>query len=118
MTGERIERLQRAQVKMLRAVLARKRLVAKDAGGEPILESWVDWVRRTTADVREAMQTHQIPEWVDQQRDKANSVMRSMLHQLADTTAEEALRRPAPVHRLDCATSGLVLVARTYPAAR
>ena len=55
---------------------------------------------------------------VDQQRDKANSVMRSMLHQLADTTAEEALRRPAPVHRLDCATSGLVLVARTYPAAR
>jgi len=44
--------------------------------------------------------------------------MRSMLHQLSETKADEPLRRPAPVHRLDCATAGLVLVARTHPAAR
>ena len=55
---------------------------------------------------------------VDQQRDKDNSVMRSMLHQLPDTPVEEALRRPAPVHRLDLETAGLVMVARTHSAAR
>ena len=59
-------------MKMLGCICA-EMLIAKDVGGEPILESWVDWVRRTTADVREAMQTHQIPEWVDQQREKVRA---------------------------------------------
>ena len=41
-----------------------------------------------------------------------------MLRQLPPPSHVDALRRPSPVHRLDCATAGLVLVARSHQAAR
>lgn len=54
---------------MLRTILNRKRLIIIPAGcAEGVEESWVEWVQRVTAEAREAMQSHGIPEWVDLQR--------------------------------------------------
>ena len=52
-------------MKMLRAIVGNKRLISS---GSSELETWVDWIKRTTEDVRHLMQIHKIPEWVGLQR--------------------------------------------------
>jgi 23S rRNA-/tRNA-specific pseudouridylate synthase len=48
----------------------------------------------------------------------AGSLYQRLLYALPDTTSSFPLRRPAVVHRLDKPTYGLVIAARTTPAAR
>ena len=71
MTGGREQRLQSTQMKMLRTILARKSLAKPTTEpDEDDIESWVDWVRRVTAEASEAMKTYNIPDWVVEQREK------------------------------------------------
>ena len=66
MTGERDARLRSTQLKMLRAILGRPRLV-KTAGD---LETWVEWVQRTTHEARTVMTRLNIPMWTDEQHSR------------------------------------------------
>ena len=65
MTNSRDATLKTTQMKMLRAIVGNKRLISS---GSSELETWVDWTKRTTEDVRHLMQIHKIPEWVGLQR--------------------------------------------------
>ena len=70
MTSAREQTLRTTQMKMLRAILARKRLVTITVDSEKrIVESWVEWVKRVTTEARDAMEIHGIPDWVHLQQD-------------------------------------------------
>lgn len=43
-----------------------------------------------------------------------HTVQNALLFNLTPSTAQDALRLPRPVHRLDAATCGLLLIAKTY----
>ena len=64
-TNSREATLKTTQMKMLRAIVGNKRLLSS---GSREFETWVDWIKRTTEDVRHLMQIHKIPEWVGLQR--------------------------------------------------
>ena len=61
-------------MKMIRAILAKKRIIHQAGEGndlqEPALETWVGWVQRVTAEAQLAMKKHSIPDWVAEQRKK------------------------------------------------
>ena len=65
MTASREAALRTTQMKMLRLVLGRKRNTTHG-----VLEAWVDWIQRATADVRHLMEVFNIPDWVTVQRRK------------------------------------------------
>jgi hypothetical protein len=67
MTCARETTLRSTQMKMLRAVLGRKRMKIEPLGD---IETWVDWVQRVTHEVRLLMKTHCVPDWVDEQRSR------------------------------------------------
>ena len=66
MTDAREATLRTTQLKMLRAMLGKKRLMTD--GGET--ETWVDWVKRVTADARQLMELHKITDWNVEVRDR------------------------------------------------
>ena len=69
MTSARKQALKSAQMKMVRTILSRRRLVtypSVDDGDSVGLETWVDWVRRVTADARKEMANNGVPDWVDE----------------------------------------------------
>jgi hypothetical protein len=70
MTGAQETMLRTTQMKMLRLILGRRR---KNDASTMELESWLDWMHRTTAEVRALMVTHAIPHWVDEQRVRAKN---------------------------------------------
>ena len=71
MTHARQQALRTTQMKMLRAILVRKRLVLKSPGSDPdIVETWVEWVQRVTREARDQMTEHRIPDWVEEQRNR------------------------------------------------
>ena len=70
LTDQREQLLRRTQIKMMRTVLARRRIVTIGDCGEMGMETWVDWVQRFTAEAREKMRTHGIPDWPGLQRDR------------------------------------------------
>ena len=59
MNTSREAALRTTQMKMLRALLGRKRKVYNDTGEK---ESWVDWVQQATFEVRETMMKYEIPD--------------------------------------------------------
>ena len=69
MTIARGDKLRSAQLKMMRAILGRQRITQPHGD----LETWVEWVQRVTAEVRQAMEANKIPHWVDAQRCKLDS---------------------------------------------
>jgi len=69
MTGAREAELQTTQMKMLRSMLGRRRRNLPD--GE--LETWVDWIKHTTADARAAMEAHGVRHWVVLQQCKVKN---------------------------------------------
>ena len=60
MTGEREALLRTTQLKMLRKVLGKQRLVLSEGD----LETWVEWIKRSTAEVRQLIVAHKIPNLV------------------------------------------------------
>ena len=64
LTGAREAILNTSQMKMLRTIVGTRRRVSKN--GET--ETWVDWVKRATADERELMVTHRMPSWIEAQQ--------------------------------------------------
>ena len=69
MTQHRDQALRSTEMRMMRAILGRKRVVTKlGEPEEPVVETWVEWVRRATAEAREAMRIHNVPDWVEEQR--------------------------------------------------
>ena len=69
MTGQRETAFRGTQMKMLRSIMGRKR--KKLPSGE--LETWVDWIKDATADVRVAMTSHGVGDWVLEQRCRVKS---------------------------------------------
>ena len=59
LTSAMEDKLRSTQMKMLRTILGRRRLIT-DGG----LESWVDWVKRTTREARQALESHGVKDWV------------------------------------------------------
>ena len=57
--------LKSIQMKMLRIVLGKRRLTTEDG-----LETWVDWVKRTTRHARLAMEKHGVADWVVERRSR------------------------------------------------
>jgi hypothetical protein len=70
--------LRRTQRKMVRAILGRRRLVV---GPENVLETWVEWMIRTTREACAQMADAGIPDWVDIYRERQTA----WLHRLAKT---------------------------------
>ena len=68
LTNKQEDTFKATQMKMLRAILGRKRLVNADRD----TETWVEWVKRVTAEARQIMHTHSIPDWVEEQRSKVH----------------------------------------------
>ena len=66
MTCAREQKLRRVQLKMLRSILGRKRVIKINGD----VETWVEWVQRVTAEVRGIMSDLRIPDWVDEQRSR------------------------------------------------
>ena len=65
LTSAREASLRSTQMKMMRAIAGRRRRVHPDTGE---IESWVERIRRATAEVRDAMAKHGIPDWASEQR--------------------------------------------------
>ena len=65
LTGAREQTLRSTQLEMLRAMLGRKRSVVGEC-----LETWVDWVRRATAEARAGMDVHRVPDCVTEQANR------------------------------------------------
>jgi hypothetical protein len=57
--------LKSTRMKMLRIVLGKRRLSTEDG-----LETWVDWVKRTTRDARLAMEEYGVADWVVDRRSR------------------------------------------------
>ena len=103
MTMARQTKLKSAQFKMLRCILGRRRLILP--GGDT--ETWVEWVKRTTEDVREMLSRHNINSWIEDQtlraqrwRDKVeNMSSERWAKRVAEWTPEGYRRRGHPVAR-------------------
>ena len=69
MTQTREQALKTTQLKMVRAILGMRRLVThgSDASEHANLETWVEWVRRATAEARKMMEAHRVSDWVTEQ---------------------------------------------------
>jgi hypothetical protein len=67
LTSAREAALRSTEMKMMRAIAGQRRRVHQDTGE---IESWVEWIRRATAEVRDAMAKHGIPDWETEQRRK------------------------------------------------
>jgi hypothetical protein len=65
MTTIRDTTLRTTQMKMLRCILGRRRLVDSGTGE---VETWVEWVQRVTREARQAMAENAVPDWVEEQR--------------------------------------------------
>ena len=61
MTGGREQALQTAQMRMMRSIVGRKRKV--EASGD--METWLDWIKNATQEVRNKMSDLQIPLWTE-----------------------------------------------------
>lgn len=61
MTVARETLLRSTEMKMLRAIMGRRRLES---------ETWVEWIQRATHQARQAMEQHHIPDWVGEQRQR------------------------------------------------
>ena len=59
-------KLRSAQLKMLRTILSRRRILIP-AGD---IESWVEWIQLVTNEVRQLMENQNIPGWVEEQRER------------------------------------------------
>ena len=60
LTKAKTQKLQATQMQMLRSILGRKRKIDQESGE---VETWVSWVRRTTAEAREQMKMNRIADW-------------------------------------------------------
>lgn len=71
MTEGREQLLKNTQMKMMRTILAPGRLRTKLADSDVLeIETWVDWVKRATAEARQALRINSIPDWVELQRER------------------------------------------------
>ena len=68
MTTSREAALRATQMKMMRALLGRRRKIDHDIGE---VETWVTWLQNATSEVSEVMEKHGIPHWSDVQRQSA-----------------------------------------------
>ena len=61
MTKKREAQIRTVQRKMMRAIVATKRFVQ-----DGVLEDWVDWIVRSTAEAERVMVELQVPDWVEE----------------------------------------------------
>ena len=87
MTGEREALLRTTQLKMLRKVLGKQRLVLSEGD----LETWVDWIKRSTAEVRQLMVAQKIPDWVTEQQVRVQKWSEKLQQMPSDRWAKRAL---------------------------
>jgi hypothetical protein len=86
MTCAREQTLRSTQMKMIKSILGRRRLVKQHDGEEgQSIETWVEWVQRVTGEARDAMKLYNIPDWVDEQRNR--------LHRWGDRLKEMSSER-------------------------
>ena len=86
MTSRRCGQLMSVQMRMLRAVLGRKRLTYPTGD----VERWVSWVQRTTHEVRREMHLHGIPRWEDAQKTRLNGWYEKLLRMAPERWAKRA----------------------------
>ena len=87
MTGTRKATLQSTHLKMLRAILAQKRVLDSDG----VLEPWVDWAQRSSRDARHAIQQLNIPDWTTELHAKLVSWRRRLSNMDSQRWARKVL---------------------------
>ena len=79
--------LRTIQLKMLRTMLGKQRFLLPNGS----LETWVDWMKRTTSDVRQLMVSNKIPEWPTEQRMRVQKWAQKLGEMGSDRWAKKAL---------------------------
>jgi hypothetical protein len=88
MTESRNKQLATVQKKMLRAILGRRRKVDQTNGST---ESWVDWIKRVTGEVKVLMATHSLQSWVDVRKIRAKAWLEKVRAMEEDRWAKRVL---------------------------